>query len=198
MDNVILTYENIELYKSEIDILCNDYISELNDENMIYKSTVFSGMLNHIYNNKLKFIIPDTYNNNYALLDDIFHNVYIYLCSKYNICPSIIQFCVLCHIDRTTIAYIHKGVYSDGSKVKKITFDTIEKWYSTCESMLLSKAQNENSIGSIFALKANYKYRDNDSVQLLQIDTSNIPDASAIMEKYRDVKKPELIEFNDN
>lgn len=197
MNSAILTYNGIELYQSDIDVLCDEYISTLHDESMIYKSTVFSGMLNYIYNNKLRFIIPNTYNNNYSLLDDIFNNVYIALCSKYNIVPSIIQFCVLCHIDNANIANIKSGTYDDGSKVNIDTCQTVRKWYATCESMLLSRATNENGIGAIFALKANYKYRDNDSTPILPQSTMAIVDADTIKERHKQDRIPEKPEFEN-
>lgn len=192
IDNVILTYNDIELYQSEIDILCNEYISTLHDENMIYKSTVFSGMLNYIYLNKLKYIIPDTYKNDYSLLDSIFDNVYINLCTRFNICPSIIQFSVLCHIDNTFLSELRSGTYKDGSRVNPDATQTAKKWYAVCESMLLSKATNESSIGSIFALKANYGYRDNDAPQLIQVTSATQNSPEQIAEKYRDIQKPIL------
>ena len=197
MDNVILTYNNIELYQSEIDILCDEYISSLHDESMIYKSTVFSGMLNYIYLHKLKYIIPDSFNNDYALLDNIFDNVYINLCTRYNICPSIIQFSVLCHIDNTFLSELRSGTYKDGSRVKPEATQTAKKWYSVCESMLLSKATNESSIGSIFALKANYGYRDNDTPQLIQVTNTTRATPEQIAERYKDVKKPELPQLDN-
>lgn len=196
MDNVILTYNNIELYQSEIDILCDEYISTLHDENMIYKSTVFSGMLNYIYLHKLKYIIPDGFYNDYALLDNIFDNVYINLCTRFNICPSIIQFTVLCHIDVSMLTELRSGSYKDGSRVNTETSKTVKKWYSVCESMLLSKATNESSIGSIFALKANYGYRDNDQPQVIQVQAGTQATPEQIAEKYKDIQKPEIPELD--
>ena len=207
IDNVILSTGNIEVYQSEIDVLCDEYISTLPDESMIYKSTVFSGMLSYIYNHKLKYIITQSkrdkginpYNNDYMLLDDIFNNIYIYLCTRYNITPSIIQFSVLCDVSRETLGDINKGVYrNDGTRVKPETCHTVKKWYSTCESMLLSKAQNENSIGSIFALKANYGYRDN--VQQVEVISTQEQQATPeqIAQKYADVAKPRLVDVESD
>ena len=198
MDNTVLTYNGMEVYQSEIDILCSEYISSLHDESMIYKSTVFSGMLNYIYRNKLKYIIPNTYNNDYALLDDIFNNIYIELCTRYNICPSIIQFSVLCNIDNGLMSSINKGVHDDGSRVNPITVQTVKKWYATCEAMLLGKAQNENAIGAIFALKANYKYRDNDIIQAVPLVSGNVQTPEEIAERYASHALPDKPILSDN
>ena len=192
MNNAILTYNGIELYQNDIDILCDEYISSLHDESMIYKSTVFSGMLNYIYINKLKYLLDNgNYKNDYSLLDSIFNGVYISLCSKYNICPSIIQFSVLCHIDNAYLSSVKNGVHDDGSKVNPIASQTVKNWYSICESMLLSKAVNESSIGSIFALKANYKYRDNDNISTLPTQAIQITDADTIKERHKQNRIPE-------
>ena len=200
-DSIVLASGNIEVYQSEIDILCDEYISSLPDGNMIYKSTVFSGMLNYIYQHKLKYIIKadkdinniNQYYNNYKFLDDIFYNVYVNLCTKYNITPSIIQFCVLTDVNREILGDIAKGVFrANGSKANPENSRTVKKWYNTCESMLLSKATNESSIGSIFALKANYGYRE--APQQLEVLTGSEQTATPeqIAERYKDTAKPSL------
>lgn len=191
MDNIVLTYNDIEVYQSEIDILCDDYINTLHDPNMIYKSAVFSGLLNYIYQNKLQYIIPKTYNNDYVLLDSIFEGIYINLCTRFNIVPNIIQFTVLCHIDVSLMTELKAGMYKDGSRVKPETTKTVKKWYSTCESMLLSKATNESSIGSIFALKANYGYQEQpQKLEIVSNGTQATPEQ--IAEKYKGVERPEI------
>ena len=56
--------------------------------------------------------------------------------------------------------------------------------------MLLSKAVNESSIGSIFALKANYNY--NDSLQKVEIvnNANSLTSPAEIMEKYKGIQPP--------
>ena len=200
MENILLSQNGIDIYESDIMILCDEYISRLPDSNSIYKSAVFAGMLRYIYYHKLKYVIEtDKVNrnakqNNYKLLDDIFYNIYIYLCSLYNIVPSIIQFCVLVDIDNTTVSDINKGIFrSNGSKANEVNTQTVKKWYAVCESMLLSKAQNESSIGSIFALKANYGYRDNfQQVEILP--TQQTQTAEQIKERYKSAQLPVMDE----
>ena len=95
----------------------------------------------------------------------------------------------------TSNAYLNElknGIYRDGSKVNKNTTETVKKWFDVCEKDLLSKAIETNGIGSIFALKANYKYRDSD-VPVLQVTTkqeSSTPQELA--DKYGSVEKPEI------
>lgn len=199
----ILTDEQIRIYRNDIDILCNEYIQSLPDETLIYKSTVFSGMLNYLYRNKIKYIIEqyrndnglNHYNNNYELLDSIFYNIYIDICTRFNIVPSIIQFSVFVNVDNGTLSDIRNGIYRDnGCKVKPATCQTVKKWYATCESMLLSKATNENSIGSIFALKSNFGYVDQQQTPP-QLDIIQQSTPEEISARYQDAKRPELPEL---
>ena len=193
----VLAYNGTELYQNDIDILVSDYLETLPDKTMIYKSTVFSGLLNYIYNHKLKNIIPNEFKNDYDLLNDIFNNIYINLCTRFNIVPSVIQFCVLCNISREVLTDIRNGTYRNGTNVNPAKSLTVRKWFDTCESMLLSKAQNESSIGSIFALKANYKYRENDSIQVIPLTDSTLS-TGQILEKYGKTEKPKLTDnFED-
>ena len=74
---------------------------------------------------------------------------------------------------------------------------TVQKWYLTCESMLLAKATNESSIGSIFGLKANYKYRDNDSIPILPTQAIQVTDADTIKERHASASLPKKPEFDN-
>lgn len=76
-DNTALVeYNGITVYASDIDLLCDEYISTLPDASVINKSAGFMGLLNYIYRRSIKNILPDNYNNDYNLLDVIFNNIY--------------------------------------------------------------------------------------------------------------------------
>ena len=201
IDNVVLSTGNIEVYQSEIDVLCDEYISTLPDDISITKPSVFSGMLKYIYKYKVKYIIDtdkqqrdNYYNNNYNLLNDIFDNVYSVLCSRYSITPTIQQFCVFVDIDRNIVGDVKRGSYRQGGyKVNPETRRTIQKWFDYCESVSLGEA-TRGSIGDIFNLKANYQYRDN--VQQVEVIGTQEQQATPeqIAEKYADVAKPRLVD----
>lgn len=165
MDNSIVACNGVEIYQTEIDILCEEYINSLPDSNLIYKSSVFSGLLDYIYKHCLKDRIRDQLKLDFELLDNIFNCIYIPICYKFDKVPTIIQFCVLVNIDNGHISDIKNGIYrTNGTKANTIHVQTVKKWYNTCESALLGKAINESSIGSIFALKSNFGYRDNQTI----------------------------------
>ncbi len=62
-------------------------------------------------------------------------------------------------------------------KASSLHRDTVRKWLTECESTLFDGAVENNSIGCIFALKANYNYRDNVVVNIQQ-DTQGVPERS--------------------
>lgn len=192
-DNVMLAYNGIEIYKTDIDILCDEYINSLSNPDMIYKSAVFNGLLDYIYKHSLKDILGNKVKNDYQLLNNIFYNIYLPICYKYNKTPTILQFSVLADIDNTTLSDIKSGIYrTDGTRVNQTTSQIVKKWYSVCESALLGKAIDESSIGGMFALKACYGYRDNvivtETPQQFAIET---PEQIAARHKQNTLTLPE-------
>ena len=171
-DIEIIKHNDISIYSSDIDLLTEEYIQTLDNPEMIYKSLVFSGLLEHIYKRLLSNILPDNNKpNDYDLLNTVFYEIYIKLCYKFNINPSILGFSVFCHIDNTNLTDIKNGVYrTDGSKVNPKTSQLVRKWYTVCESGLYGKVASENSIGAIFLLKAGFNYSD---TQTININTNN-------------------------
>jgi len=195
-DIEIIKHNDISIYTSDIELLIEEYIQTLDNPEMIYKSLVFTGMLEFIYDHLLKNILADTKQNDYKLLNDIFYKIYIKLCYKYNINPSILGFSVFCHIDNTNLTDIKNGIHrSNGSKVNPINIQLVKNWYSVCESGLYSKVASENSIGAIFLLKAGFNYSD---AQTININTNNDlqhDTAEQIAARHSSAVLPEKIEL---
>ena len=62
-------------------------------------------------------------------------------------------------VDNSTIDTWRKGEYrSGGDGANSARSATVKKWLKECESSLVDGATEKNSIGCIFALKANYGY----------------------------------------
>lgn len=203
MDNSIIAYNGTEIYQSDIDQLCDEYINSLPVPEMVYKTAVFNGLLDYIYKHLLKNIIKSDNgirNNGYdfKLLDDIFYGLYLPLTYKFNKTATVLQFCVLCRMDNRNISDVKNGLYrSNGTKPNPVNTQTVQKWYSVCESALYDRAIEDNSIGAIFGLKANYGYRDN---QTITLETqSQIPHETAeqIAAKHANAMLPEKPIFDD-
>lgn len=194
----IISYNGIEVYSDDISICESEYINSLPDPNNIYKSTVFSGLLDYIYKRLLKNVIVNNtgYNNSsydYNVLDDIFSEIYIPLTTKYNINPTVLQYATcLIHVDNTNLSDVKNGTYrSNGAKVNPNSTQIVKKWYSRCEAGLLSRVANEQSIGSMFILKSKYGYQEQaQKLEIVSNGTQSTPEQ--IAERYKDIKKPEI------
>lgn len=180
--------DDIIIYNSDISMLEEEYIESLYNPEMIFKVSVFNGLLNLIHERLLKNIIKNqTYNINYNICDEIFYKIYIPLCNKYNIIPSVINFTsTVLRIDNTLITDIRNGNYrSDGSNVRKLTTQLVKKWFDVCESSYVQSVSNNNSIGCMFLLKSLYKYSDNNPIQveIARIEDHDSPEQIAARHK---------------
>lgn len=161
-DLVLLNKDEINIYNSDIEIACETYMARLKDPELLYKSSnTFIGLLSYIRMTILKPILTFTrYDKNkydYSLLDNIYNNIYVKLCSDYDKTPIIITFCeYLVDIDSEYISRVYTGAL----KASPTAIQTIKKWYSNSKGANLSKVVDNNSIGAMFNLKANYGMSD--------------------------------------
>ena len=199
-DNSILAqYNDIQIYQSDIDLYCQEYIDNLPDEQLIYKTATFTGLLEYLHRKVIKNVVAKDFNGyDFDVLDRIFYNIYIPLTSKYGFTPSVIQFCTLVKIDNSNLTDIKNGVYrTDGAKVNPVKTQVAKKWYNTCESALLSRAVDTNSIGSIFALKSVYQYNDSQTIRIEQDITPQHDTAAEIAARHSAALLPEKPDLND-
>jgi hypothetical protein len=159
---VLVSKDDINIYDSDLDIACEMYLSKLKDPELLYKSSnTFIGLLSYIRMTVLKPILTFTrYDKNkydYSLLDNIYNNIYVKLCSDYDKTPIIITFCeYLVDIDSEYISRVYTGAL----KASPAAVQTIKKWYSNSKGANLSKVVDNNSIGAMFNLKANHGMSD--------------------------------------
>lgn len=203
MEEIILKYEEIEIYDSDIEILEDAYLRSIKIDNTDnIKVQQFNGLLLYIYNNKLKFILKNNKEknrgkNDYNLLDNIFNHIYLPLCYKYGFNPNVLQFTsTLVHISNSNITDVKNGIRrKDNSTVNPDSQQIIQKWYDITKSGYETSASARNSIGDIFILKAIYGLRDSDTVQQVIVSHDEHKTAEQIQEKYQNVEKPELIDI---
>ena len=157
MANTIKVQDNIEIYTNKIYLLADEYINTLNDPDSINNNpSLFTGMIKYIY--KYLFKNNPINNDDIKTLDDIF-NIYTELCYKYNKRPTLLNFSLLVGINNDTFNAWKNEEYRRGENGASSEHSrTVKKWLSECESSLLDGATERNSIGCIFALKANYGY----------------------------------------
>jgi hypothetical protein len=173
---LVKTNDDINIYNSDISMVEQEYISTLNNPDMIYKSSgTFMGLLNSIYINKLQYInvlkenSKNEFDYDYSVLSNIFYRVYIPLCAKYNKTVTIIGFCNLVDINFDVVSDIYNGV----RKASPAEISAVKKWYGKTKGASLGRAIDENSIGAIFNLKANYGMIENNAPQKVIVSAAN-------------------------
>lgn len=189
----------VELYLSKLDIYVDEYISTLTDPENIYNTMCFSGLLLYIYNHIVKHILPNTYNNDYNLLNTVFYDIYLPLCYRFNKAPTIIQFCSeLTRISNSNLQDIKNGFYRrDGSKVNIDTQLIVKNWYAVCESGLASRASNDNSIGSMFVLKSKYLWNDQPKQTIAIENNTDDKTVEELALEYGNSSVPKQIDFSE-
>lgn len=204
MANTVKAENGIEVYETKIHELADEYINTLDDPDKINNNpSLFTGMIKYIYkhlfkpgkNDKVKYnanTVLDT--GDIDLLNNIW-DIYTDLCYKYNKRPTILNFSLLIGIDNRTIDTWRRGEYRAGEDgTSSLHSQTVKKWLKECESSLLDGATEKNSVGCIFALKANYGYTE--TPQRIEVVGGQIPDqvAADIAARHQvgQIERPEL------
>ena len=194
----IVENNGISIYPEDIENLEIEYINTLPTPEQIYKVSAFQGLLEYIYNNKLKRLINRKWGEriDFYLMDNIFKYIYIPLCRKYDKSPKLITFSnCLVNIDNCNLTDIKSGLLSNNNKrASQTDVRIVKKWYETCEGSLSEKAIEESSIGSMFALKALYGWKENNTIT---IEQSNLHHETAeqIQERHKTASLPEMPEI---
>ena len=207
MGNTVRAENGAEVYESRIHELADDYINTLADPESINNNpSLFTGMIKYIYKHLFKPGKRDKvkYNSN-TVLDtgniDLLNNIwdiYTELCYKYNKRPTILNFSLMIGVDNTTIDSWRRGEYRAGDEGASSTrSQTVKKWLKECESSLVDGATERNSVGCIFALKANYGYTE--TPQRIEITGANTPalsqeDIRQIADRARQESLPDILE----
>ena len=207
MGNAVKAGNGAEVYEHDIKYYADEYINTLNDPESINNNpSLFTGMIKYIYKRLFKpgkkdKVLSNSNSNldlsDIDLLDNIW-GIYTELCYKYSKRPTILNFSLMIGVDNTTIDSWRRGEYRAGDEGASSTrSQTVKKWLKECESSLVDGATERNSVGCIFALKANYGYTE--TPQRIEITGANTPalsqeDIRQIADQARKESIPELIE----
>lgn len=203
MSNTVKAENGSEIYENQIKYFADEYINTLDDPDSINNNpSLFTGMIKYIYKNLFKpkrgdKVLSNSNSNldlgDIELLDNIW-NIYTELCYKYSKRPTILNFSLMIGVDNTTIDSWRRGEYRAGDEGASSTrSQTVKKWLKECESSLVDGATERNSVGCIFALKANYGYTE--TPQRVEILNGQSPDQVAADIAARHIgqaKRPEL------
>lgn len=199
-DNTITTDQGIEVYESDIYRLVDEYIStvlqvssEDYDTQKEYKAVVADSFVDMIF--YIADRIPKPSNDDIELLDSIF-NIFVRICSKYNVLPTLEVFSFLVNINRSTFSDWMRGDYRTASSHGT----TAKKWFDICKNCTINRLNNQPGTNAnlIFVAKAAYGMAETAPVQTVQQDGIPQQTAQQIADKYKDVleltemEKPEL------
>ena len=207
MSNTVRAENGVEVYEDKIKYYADEYINTLDDPESINNNpSLFTGMIKYIYKylfkpGKRDKVLSNSNSNldlsDIDLLDNIW-GIYTELCYRYSKRPTILNFSLMIGVDNTTIDSWRRGEYRAGDEGASSTrSQTVKKWLKECESSLVDGATERNSVGCIFALKANYGYTE--TPQRIEITGANTPalsqeDIRQIADQARKESIPELIE----
>ena len=196
MGNTVRAENGTEIYETKIHYFADEYINTLSDPDGINNNpSLFTGMIKYIY--KRLFKNNPVNNDDISVLDNIF-DIYTELCYRYNKRPTLLNFSLLVGISNDTFNAWKNGEYRAGEGGASSAHSlTVKKWLKECESSLVDGATERNSVGCIFALKANYGYTE--TPQRIEITGANAPalsqeDIRQIADQAKRESIPELIE----
>nr|DAD89069.1 MAG TPA: hypothetical protein [Siphoviridae sp. ctv0N24] len=198
--NTTVTEQGIEVYENDIYRLVDEYIStvlqvspEEFDTQKEYKAAVADSFVDMIF--YIADRIPKPSNDDIELLDDIF-NIFVRVCSKYNVLPTLEVFSFLVNINRSTFSDWMRGDYRTSSSHGT----TAKKWFDICKNCTVNRLNNQPGTNAnlIFVAKAAYGMAETAPVQTAQQDGIPHQTAQQIADKHRaalelpEMEKPEL------
>lgn len=180
-DNTITDSNGSEIYLHEIYRLVDEYIyAELDGD----KSKVNESFLDMIFYISDRTVKPST--ENIELLDDIF-NIYIRLCAKYKVLPSLEVFSFLVKINRSTFADWRHG----RTRLNTKHSTTVQKWFDICKGFTVNRLHNKGGTDAnlIFAAKAAYGMAETAPVM---VDTIRPTLTAADLPRLQQVESPQI------
>lgn len=172
MANTVRAENGTEVYEDKIKYYADEYINTLDDPDSINNNpSLFTGMIKYIYKRLFKY--NPVNNDDITVLDDIW-GIYTELCYKYNKRPTLLNFSLMVGVSNDTFNAWKNGEYRAGEGGSSSAHSlTVKKWLKECESSLVDGATERNSVGCIFALKANYGYTE--TPQRIEITGAQAP-----------------------
>lgn len=157
-DNTVKSEVGIEVYQNDIYRLVDEYIDTELDGDTESIGDNFVSMIFYIADN-----IQKPSHDDIELLDNLF-DVYVRICAKYKVLPTLEVFSFLVGIDRNTFTDWSMGRY----RVSTAHGSTVKKWFEICKSFTVNRLHNQSGTNSnlIFIAKAAYGMAETAPVQV--------------------------------
>ena len=165
-DNTDITSTGIEIYRHDINYYADEYIKnelEIDHVNQESKKIVKDSFVDMLFYISDRISKPD--NADIKALDNIF-SVYVRLCSKYSVNPTLEAFSFLVDINRATFTSWNNGDYRTQEHS-----DTVKKWMNICKGFLVNNLGNSKGTDAnkVFIAKAAYGMAETKAVEQEQI-----------------------------
>lgn len=165
-DNTDITSAGIEIYRHDINYYADEYIRnelEIDHVDQESKKIVKDSFVDMLFYISDRISKPD--NADIKALDNIF-SVYVRLCSKYSVNPTLEAFSFLVDIDRNTFTTWANGTYRTADHSS-----TVKKWLNICRGFLVDNLGNSKGTDAnkIFIAKAAYGMAETKAVEQEQI-----------------------------
>lgn len=165
-DNTDITSAGIEIYRHDINYYADEYIKnelEIDHVDQESKKIVKDSFVDMLFYISDRISKPD--NADIKALDNIF-SVYVRLCSKYSVNPTVEAFSFLVDIDRNTFTTWANGTYRTADHSS-----TVKKWLNICRGFLVDNLGNSKGTDAnkIFIAKAAYGMAETKAVEQEQI-----------------------------
>ena len=146
--NTVQTQDGAEVYMHDIYYYADEYIQNELEGNKEKVADSFVDMIFYIADN-----ISKPSNDDIQLLDSIF-NIYIRLCAKYKVLPTLEVFSFLVKINRATFTDWSNKEYRASTEHS----NTVKKWLDICKSFVVNQLTNKGGTNAnlIFISKAAY------------------------------------------
>ena len=199
-NNTVVTEQGIEVYEHDIYRLVDEYIStvlqvspEDFDTQKEYKAAVADSYVDMIFYIADRIQKPS--NDDIELLDNIF-NIYVRICTRYGVLPTLEVFSFLVSINRSTFSDWMRGDYRTSSSHGT----TVKKWFDICKNCTINRLNNQTGTNAnlIFVAKAAYGMAETAPVQVGQQEGIPTQTAQQIADRHKaalelpEMEKPEL------
>lgn len=197
MPNTTKATNGTDIYLNKINALSDEYINNIlninpddakDPENKKNIADNFTDMIFYIADN-----IDKPKNEDIELLDNIF-NIYIRLCTRYSVLPSLEVFSFLVGINNGTFSDWADGQYRTSSGHG----ETVKKWKNICKGFTVNRLQNQTGTNANLIFVAKAAYGMVEAPQQVQVISGQAPEqiAADIAARHRigQAERPQLPE----
>ena len=198
-----INYNDIEVYKANMQTAEMEYIQQFPDKDDLYNTDVFNGLIDYINlkvfkaDKRTRQFKANAYYNGVqnSVLDysdtETLYGLWIYyklLCSKYKKTPTQWQYCTFTGVSKETFNDWMRG---DTRKASPSHMQLVKKIHAECEAVTAGKVINNNSVGAMFILKAGgFQWREDQHV-VLETQQQQHDSAEQIASRHATAELPE-------